>query len=79
MGAQTTCIATTGAQKHGFTVHVCLGILADGSKLPAFVILNERSGQLGARVKEALKLPENVHVTATTGGWMMGEKVHQRL
>ena len=76
-GARTICITTTGAEKHGFTVY--LGILANGSKLPAFVVFKERCGQLGPWVKAALRILEIVLVTTTTNGWMTKEKVHHWL
>ena len=72
-GMRSVCIATTGAQKRGFTVALCP--CADGRKLPAMIIFKERNGQLGKRVRASLQCPDNVRVTATTNGWMTEEKL----
>lgn len=67
-GQRTVRIATTNAEKKGFTVALCA--LADGTKLPAMLIFKEKNGELGPRVKANLKIPANVVVAASTNGWM---------
>ena len=34
------------------------------------VIFKEKNGELGPRVRAALKVPDNVRITTTTIGWM---------
>ena len=67
-GNKTVRIKTSRAEKKGFTVS-----LAEGDKLPAFLIFKERSGQLGQRVRRNLIYPGNVCVFASTNGWMTRE------
>ena len=73
-GIQNVRIATTRAQKRGFTVALCA--CADGRKLPAMIIFKERNRQLGKSVRASLQYPDNVRVTATTNGWMTKEKLY---
>ena len=73
-GARTVRIATSGAQKKGFTVALCAS--AAGEKLPAYIIFKERGGRLGPRVKAALTFPDNVKVSASANGWMTREELH---
>ena len=65
-GAQTVRIATSRAQKKGFTVALCAS--AAGEKLPAYIIFKGRGGKLGPCVKAALTFPDNVKVSASTNG-----------
>ena len=73
-GQHTIRIATTGAEKKGFTVALCA--YADGTKLPAMMILKEKNGVLGPRVKANLRLPTNVVVAASPNGWMTRSVLH---
>ena len=72
-GSKQVCIKTTKAEKRGFTVALCAA--ADGSKLPAFLIFKERTGEIPRRVRQHLQIPANVHVTATRNGWMTRDQV----
>ena len=64
---------TTKAEKRGFTVAICA--IADGSKLPAFQIFKERTGEISRRVLQHLQVPANVCITATRNGWMTRDQV----
>ena len=68
-GSKRVGIKTTKAEKRGFTVALCAA--ADGSKLPAFLIFKERTGE----IRQHLQIPANVHVTATRNGWMTRDQV----
>ena len=67
-GSKRVRIKITKAEKRGFTVALCAA--ADGSKLPAFLIFKERTGEIPRRVRQHLQIPVNVRVTATRSGWM---------
>ena len=67
-GSKRVRIKTTKAEKRGFTVSLCAA--ADGSKLPAFLIFKERTGEIPRRVRQHLQIPANVRVTATHNGLM---------
>ena len=47
-GVSTVYIATSGVEKKGFTVALCIS--TSGKKLPAFLISKEQGGKLGPRV-----------------------------
>ena len=47
-GEKSICIATTHAEKKGFTV--ALAATALGTTLPAVIIFKERGGSLGVRI-----------------------------
>ena len=66
-------IATTGGSKRGFTVALCA--LASGHKRPAYICFKEAKGIIPPRVLASLRIPSNVIVTASTNGWMTGEKM----
>ena len=72
-GSKRVHIKTTKAEKRGFTVALCAA--ADGSKLPAFLIFKERTGEIPRRVCQHLQIPANVGVTATRNGWMTRDQV----
>ena len=72
-GSKRVGIKTTKAEKRGFTVALCAA--ADGSKLPAFLIFKERTGEIPRRVRQHLQIPANVRVTATRNGWMTRDQV----
>ena len=63
-------ISSSGGAKRGFTVALCA--LASGFKKPAYICLKERNGIIPPRVLQALRIPDNVKVTASTNGWMTG-------
>ena len=65
-GLHSIRIATTGAEKKGFTVALCA--LVDGTKLPAMVIFKEKNGELGPRVRAGLTIPTNIVVAASKNG-----------
>jgi len=73
-GARTIRIRTSRAEKKGFTV--ALAASAAGAKLPAFMIFRERNGRLGDRVRRGLTVPDNVHINASTNGWMTNGLLH---
>ena len=65
-------IATTGGSKKGFTV--ALSALANGAKLPAFIVFKEgRTGRIPAGVFANLRIPNNIRVAASVNGWMTGD------
>lgn len=66
-------IATTGGLKRGFTVALCA--LASGHKRPAYICFKEAKGVVPPRVLASLRIPANIIVTASTNGWMTGEKM----
>ena len=70
IGTQSVRISTSGGAKRGFTVALCA--LASGVKKPAYICLKERNGVIPARVHQALRIPDNVKVTASANGWMTG-------
>ena len=61
-------ITHTKANKKGFMV--ALACHGKGGKLPALIIFKETSGQLGPWIKKNLVIPANIHVQASTNGWM---------
>ncbi|KAL8566227.1 hypothetical protein ACOMHN_063117 [Nucella lapillus] len=72
--AKQVRIKSTKAEKRGFTV--ALTAAADGTKLPAFVILRERNGNIPPRVFLQLRVTDNVCVCATANGWMTRDTVN---
>ena len=75
-GASTVRIATTGGSKKGFTVS--LAAMANGQKLPSFIVFKEgRKASIPPRVFAALRIPHNVRITATSNGWMTGDKIKE--
>ena len=72
-GSMRVRIKTTEAEKRGFTVALCAA--ADGSKLPAFLIFKERTGEIPRRARQHLQNPANVRVTVTWNGWMTRDQV----
>ena len=59
---------------------VALAATADGQKLPAVIIFKERGGVFGVRVRSKLMIvPSNVHVRASTNGWMTAPEYHHWL
>ena len=70
VGKHSIRIVSTKAKK-GFTI--ALAAKDNGDKLPALVIFKERGGKLGPRVRQSLAIPDNVHVTASTNGWMTAQ------
>ena len=76
-GSNTIRIKTTMAEKNGFTV--ALAATAAGEKLPAVIVFKERKGVLGERVRQKIHIPSNVHVQASTNGWMTVEEYHRWL
>ena len=74
IGDRTVRIAATGGSKKGFTV--ALAGLANGTKLPAFVVFREgRNAVIPPRVMANLHVPQNVRLTASQNGWMTGDKM----
>ena len=67
-GEKDVRIAHGGGAKRGFTV--CLCGLADGTKLPAYLVFKEKSGRIPPRVFSNLRIPDNIKVTTTPNGWM---------
>ena len=75
-GASTVQIATTGGSKKGFTIS--LAAMANGQKLPAFIVFKEgRKASIPPRVFAALRIPQNICITATSNGWMTGDKMKE--
>ena len=55
---------------------MALTATADGRKKPALIVFKEgRKAAIPPRVLAALRVPANVKVTASTNGWMTGEKM----
>lgn len=72
-GEKTIRISTSGGAKKGFTV--ALTALANGTKLPAYVVFKEPSGRIPPRVFANLHIPANIRLTATKNGWMTSDKM----
>ncbi|KAH7954472.1 hypothetical protein HPB49_018841 [Dermacentor silvarum] len=77
VGESTVQIANTGCPRRGFTV--ALAACASGHKLPAFVILKEPSGRIPPKAFMSLRIPANVHVTASKNQWMTSDKLQEWL
>ena len=74
-GASTVRIASSGVEKKGFTVALCISAI--GEKLPAYVIFKERGGKLGPRVSRSLVSPANIRIAASENGWMTRVELHK--
>ena len=75
-GASSVRIATTGGSKKGFTV--ALAAMANGTKLPAYIVFKEgQKACIPPRVFAALRIPCNVRISATSNGWMTGQKMKE--
>jgi len=61
-GANTVSIATTGHEKSRFTV--MLACMADGTKLPPYVIFKRKT------LPKGMKFPKGIHVRVHPKGWM---------
>ena len=72
-GATSIRISSSGGSKRGFTV--ALAALANGQKLPAYVVFREPTGRIPPRVFGELLIPANIRLTCTTNGWMTGDKM----
>lgn len=76
-GKTSIRIATTGSEKKGCTVALCVS--ANGNKRPAYVVFKEPKGVLGNRVLRSLRVPNNVLIDASLNGWMTTPVLHRWL
>ena len=60
----------TSSTKKNHSITVLLIVRADGHKLPALIVFQEKSSIISHRIWEKLIIPNNVLVKATTSGYV---------